>query len=93
MVAQTASRALGLCIPKDKAHGGIPFICYGKLYDSLVQPVISYGAAIWVTKDYACIAEVQNRACQYCMCLGKTQAGYTYHIAYGSVLQGNGVGV
>ncbi len=56
MVAQAASRALGVLIAKDNVHGGMLFICYSKLYDSLVQPVISYGAAIWGTKDYACIA-------------------------------------
>ncbi len=71
MVAQAASQVLGLLIAKDKAHGGMPFICYSKLYDSLVQPVISYGAPIWATKDYTCIAAVQNRACRYYMGLGK----------------------
>ncbi len=71
-MAQAASQALGLIIAKDKAHGGMSFICYSKLYDSLVQPVISYGAAIWGTKDYACISAVQNRACRYYMRLGKS---------------------
>ncbi len=71
MVAQTAIRALGLFIVKDKAHGGMPFICNSKLYGSLVQPMISYGAAIWGTKDYVCIAAVRKGACRYYMGLGK----------------------
>ena len=30
MVAQSASRALGLLISKDKAFGGMPYTCYTK---------------------------------------------------------------
>ncbi len=71
MVAQAAGRALGLLIAKDKAHGGMPYQCFTKLYDALVQPVINYGAAIWGTKEYSCIAAIQNRACRYYMGLGK----------------------
>ncbi len=74
MAIQEASRTLEFLIAKDKAHGGMPFICYSKLYDSLVQPVINYGAAIWGTKDYACISAVQNRVCRYYMGLGKYAA-------------------
>ena len=47
MVAQSASRALGLLIAKYKSAGGMPYDVYTKLYDSLVWPVISYGAAVW----------------------------------------------
>ncbi len=71
MVAQAASRALGLVIAKDKAHGGMPFDCFTKLYDSVVQSVINYGAAVWGTKEFSCISAVQNRACRYFMGLGK----------------------
>ena len=71
MVAQAASRALGLLIAKDKCNGGMPFKCYTKLYESLVQSVIDYGAAIWGTQEYSCISAVQNRACRYFMGLGK----------------------
>ena len=44
-VSQSAGRALGL-LSKDKAFGGMPFECYSKCYDALVQSVINYGAAI-----------------------------------------------
>ena len=47
IVSQSAGRALGLLISKDKAFGGMPFECYSKCYDALVQSVINYIAAIW----------------------------------------------
>ena len=71
VVAQSASRALGLLITKCKSMGGLPFPVYTKLYDSLVQPVISYGAAVWGTKSYSCIEAVQNRAMKFFLGTGK----------------------
>ena len=46
IIAQSASRALGLLIAKYKNMGGMPFDVFTKLFDSLVWPIISYGAAI-----------------------------------------------
>ena len=69
VVAKSAGRALGLLIAKK--NGCLPFECYTKLYDSLVQPVIDYGASIWGTKEYKCIQAVQHRACRFFMGLGK----------------------
>ena len=46
-VAQSANRALGLLICKVKTNGGVPYECFVKLFDSLVWPIISYGAPIW----------------------------------------------
>ena len=40
VVAKSASRALGLLIAKCKSAGGVPFICFEKLYKSMVLPVI-----------------------------------------------------
>jgi len=54
MVAQSASRALGLLIAKVKTIGGVPYDVYTKLYDSVVWPVIAYGAAIWGHKSLPC---------------------------------------
>ena len=34
VVSQSASRALGLLIAKDKAFGGMPFQCFQKCYES-----------------------------------------------------------
>ena len=63
-VAAAAHQALGLLIAKTKC---IPmnFKCYTKLYDSLVQPVIDYGACVWGHLEFKCIEAVQNRATWY----------------------------
>ena len=47
MIAQSASRALGLLIAKDKALGGMPYQCFSKCYDAIVQSTLNYGAPIW----------------------------------------------
>lgn len=62
VVAQSASRALGLLIAKYKCLGGMPYDVFTKLYWSIVYPVISYGAAVWGFRGYSCINAVQNRA-------------------------------
>jgi hypothetical protein len=41
------------------------------LYDSLVQPIIDYGASVWGTKSYNCISAVQNRAMRCFLGVGK----------------------
>ena len=70
-VAQSASRALGLLISKCKLAGGLPFNVFSKLYDSVVYPVISYGASIWGNKSYSCINAVQNKAMRFFLGVGK----------------------
>ena len=71
VVAQSASRALGLLISKDKYFGGMPYECFTKCYDATVQSVIEYSAAIWGTKPFSSISAVQNRACRYFLGLGR----------------------
>ena len=46
VVSQSASRALGLLISKDKAFGGMPYECFSECYDALVQSINNYGAAV-----------------------------------------------
>ena len=70
-VAQAAHRALGLLIAKDRAHGGMPYHVFSKLFDALVQPIIDYGASIWGKKTYTCIQTVQNRAMRYFLGVGR----------------------
>ena len=70
-VAQAATRALGLLISKYKTMGGMPFKVYTTLYDSMVLPIISYGAAIWGTKEYSAINAVHHRACRVFLGVGK----------------------
>ena len=70
-MAQSATRALGLLISKFKQTGGMPFEVYKKLFDSTVWSVISYGAAIWGTKEYSVINTVQNKACRFFLGVSK----------------------
>ena len=70
-VAQSASRALGRLISKCKLAGGFPYNVFTKLYDSVVSPVINYGACIWGFKSYSCINAVQNRAQRFFLGVGK----------------------
>ena len=65
IVSQSASRALGLLIAKFKALVGMPYDVFTKLYDSLVWPVIAYGAEIWGDRSFSCIDAVQNRAMRF----------------------------
>jgi hypothetical protein len=69
-VAESASRALGMLIAKDKAQGGMPFQVFKHLYDGLVQSVMNFGAGIWGHREYACIESVHNRACRYFLGVG-----------------------
>ena len=76
-VAQSAGRALGLLIAKFKNAGGLPYEVYTKLYNACVIPVISYGAAIWGTKQFSSINAVHNRAMRFFLGTGK----YTPNVA------------
>jgi len=71
MVAQSASRALGLLIAKFKSCGGMPFEVYSHLYEVLVQSVINYGAAVWGTSSYSCINAVQMKASRFFLGVGR----------------------
>lgn len=70
-IANQAGRALGSIIAKSKSLGGLPFQCFHKLYDSLVLPILTYGAAIWGYRNYSCINAVYNRACRFYLGVGK----------------------
>ncbi|MES9880789.1 MAG: reverse transcriptase family protein [Sedimenticola sp.] len=70
-VAQSAGRALGLLIAKSKTLGGLQYDVFTKLYESIVCPVILYGAAIWGTRSYTCINAVHNRAARYFLNVGR----------------------
>ena len=70
-VAKSANRALGLIIAKAKSFGGVHYNVFYKLYESIVCPVIMYGAPIWGTECFGCIRVVQNRAARYFRNVGK----------------------
>ena len=70
-VSQSAGRALGLLIVKYRSAGGLPYNVFTKLFDSMVWPVINYGAAIWGTRPFSCIDAVLNRAMRFYLGTGK----------------------
>jgi hypothetical protein len=70
-VAQSAGRALGLVIAKCKSIGGVPYAVYTKLYDSIVWPVINYGAAVWGDRSFSCVNAVHNKALRFFLGVGK----------------------
>ena len=71
IIAQSASRAFGLLIAKYKNMGGMPYDVFTKLFESMVWPIISYGAALWGSKSFSCINAVQNRAMRFFLGTGK----------------------
>ena len=72
MIAQSASRALGLLVAKDKALSGMPYQCFSKCYDTIVQSTLNYGAPMYGTSAFSCIDAVQNRACGIFLNLANT---------------------
>ena len=44
---------------------------FTKLYDSLVQPILDYSAAIWGHKAHSCIQAVQNQAIWFYLGVGR----------------------
>ena len=71
-IAKSATRALGAVISKFKRTGGILFDCYKHLFDSMVIPVLLYGAGIWGTANRQAINTVQNKACRFFIGVQKT---------------------
>ncbi len=43
-----------------------------QLYNSQVQPVIDYGAALWETRDFSSIKSVQYKAGNFSLVFGNT---------------------
>lgn len=71
IVAKSANRALGLVMAKCKTIGGVSYDVLKKLFDSLVSPIIEYGAAIWGYKSYSYINSIQLRACRFFLGVGR----------------------
>lgn len=60
--AQSACRALRLLTAKSKSLGSMPYDVFVNLYDSMVWPIVLYGASIWGYKSISCINAKENRA-------------------------------
>ena len=51
--------------------GGMPYDVFIKLFDSVVWPIISYGAPIRGSNSFSCIKAVPNRAMRFFLGTGK----------------------
>lgn len=61
-LAKSASRAcaLGSFYGKFISAGGMSYSVNPKLYSTMVEPVLMYGAGIWGTKPFSCINSVKK---------------------------------
>ena len=66
----SAGRALGALMSKFKRCGGFNFDIYTKLYSSLVDPILNYGAGLWGTSEYKIANTIQHRACRFFLGVG-----------------------
>ena len=71
---KSASRALSALYTKFLNVGGMDYGVFSKLYVSLVESVLFYGAGIWGLSEQKKINTVQNKACRYFLGLGKNAA-------------------
>ena len=55
-----------------KAYGGKIGNVY-RLYDAMVNSMISYGTPVFGTPKYSCISAVQHRACRFFLGVGMQQ--------------------
>ena len=53
---------------------GMDYSVFCNMYESLVEPVLFYGACIWELSEQKKINTVQNKACRYFLGLGKNAA-------------------
>ena len=70
-LAKSASRALSALYTKFLYCGGMTYDVFTKLYTTLVEPVLFYGAGIWGIHKWKDISVVQNKACRYFLGLRK----------------------
>ena len=70
-LTKSASRALSALYTKFLNVGGMDYDVFCKLYESLVEPVLLYGAGLWGLSEQKRVNMVQNKACRYFLGLGK----------------------
>jgi hypothetical protein len=63
-LTKSASRALSALYVKSANAGGFTFNLFKKLYESLVEPVLFYGAGVWNTTKFRELQVIHNRACR-----------------------------
>ncbi len=65
VLSTAANNALGGMINKFKNMREMNYRTYTKLYESLVCPVMDYGAAVWGMKTYDKLDQIHNRALRF----------------------------
>ena len=78
-LSKSASRALGCLTTKFYVCGGMNYHVFTKLYESLVQPILLYGASIWGTTEHRLINNVQNRAAKIFLGVSKNTSNIAVH--------------
>jgi hypothetical protein len=63
-LTKSASRALSALYVKSVNAGGFTFSVFKRLYESLVEPILFYGAGVWNTLDSKEIQVIHNQACR-----------------------------
>ena len=63
-ITKAASRVLSALYTKYLSCGGMSFEVFTKLYSSLVEPVLYYGAGIWGQTNWKEVQAIQNKACR-----------------------------
>ncbi len=59
-LAKSASGALGVLISNCFALGGMDHKMFTSLYETLVQPILNYGASLWGTKHMLEMFKIKN---------------------------------
>ena len=73
-LAKSASRAFSALYTKFLHVDGMTFDVLCKLYQSLVEPVLFYGAGIWGLGEHKKLNTIQTKACRYIFGPGKNAA-------------------
>ena len=70
-IAKSAGRALSAIYTKFIHVGGMKYEVYTKLIETVVEPVLFYGAGVWGQRYFNEIEVVLNKACRYFLGVGK----------------------
>lgn len=70
-LCKSASRALSALNTKFQYAGGMTYEVFTKLYNSLVEPSLYFGAGASVHITRKCVGSVQNTACRYFLGVSK----------------------
>jgi hypothetical protein len=74
VLAKSANRALSALFSKFLSAGGMSHAVFKQLYESLVEPVLLYGAAIWGLHGHGVVNTIQNKACRFFLGSGRTSS-------------------